>query len=302
MGLVHSDFHECSRKLLNEKGEWAKPELVAFIDDRSRLICHAQWYWRETADNFVHALTQAFLKRGLPREFMTDNGSAMKAGETRIGLERLSITHDLTLPYSPYQNGKQESFWGQVEGRLVAMLEGEENLTLKKLNEATIAWIEMEYHRKIHSETKETPIDRFLNGPSVGRKAPSPQELKEAFTIEESRSLRRSDCTISLQGTRYEIPSRFRHLKRIIIRYASWDLSDVRMVNNETGSTICRIFPLDREKNADGRRRKLSPVESKTNPVILSTSIAPLLKDYISRYRASGLPMAYLPKKEGEDK
>ena len=30
-----------------------------------------------------------------------------------------------TLPYSPYQNAKQESFWGRIEGRLMAMLEGE---------------------------------------------------------------------------------------------------------------------------------------------------------------------------------
>ncbi len=39
-------------------------------------------------------------------------------------LGRLGITHATTLPYSPYQNGKQEAFWGQVEGRLLAMLEG----------------------------------------------------------------------------------------------------------------------------------------------------------------------------------
>jgi hypothetical protein len=44
----------------------------------------------------------------------------MIAAETTQGLQRLSIVHDTTLPYSPYQNGKQESSWGQVEGRLLA--------------------------------------------------------------------------------------------------------------------------------------------------------------------------------------
>ncbi|MCW2311494.1 hypothetical protein M2244_001227 [Rhodoferax antarcticus] len=38
--------------------------------------------------------------------------------------------HQTTLPYSPYQNAKQESFWGRIEGRLMAMLEGDEGLTL----------------------------------------------------------------------------------------------------------------------------------------------------------------------------
>jgi hypothetical protein len=215
-------------------------------------------------------------------------------------LRELSIIQEFTLPYSPYQNGKQESFWGQVEGRLVAMLEGEKDLTLKKLNEATIAWIEMDYHRKVHSETNQTPIERFLDGPSVDRRSPSPQDLKEAFTIEESRSLRRSDCTISVEGTRYEIPSRYRHLKRIAVRYATWDLSNIRMVNRETGKTICRIYPVDSEKNADSRRRKLNPVDSHMEGSKLATSMAPLLKEMIESYKESGLPLAYIPKDESE--
>jgi transposase InsO family protein len=87
------------------------------------------------------------LKRGLPRALLTDKGSAMMAAEKRQGLERLGIVHDTTLTYSPYQNGKQESFWEQVEGRLLAMLDACQDLTLAFLNEATQAWIEMEYHR-----------------------------------------------------------------------------------------------------------------------------------------------------------
>jgi putative transposase len=47
---------------------------------------------------------------------MTDNGAAMLADETVSGLP-LGVVHQTTLPYSPYQNAKQESFWGRVEGR-----------------------------------------------------------------------------------------------------------------------------------------------------------------------------------------
>ncbi len=296
LGLIHSDFHVCSRKILNEKGEWVKPRLVAFMDDRSRLICHAQWYWRETTENFVHGLLQAFLKRGLPRALMTDNGKAMTAGETTSGLQRLSIIHELTLPYSPYQNGKQESFWGKVEGRLLPMLEGEENLTLKLLNDATIAWIEMEYHRKIHSETKQTPIERFLDGPFVDRKSPTLTELKQQFTVEENRSLRRSDCTISLGGRRYEVPSRFRHLKQVTIRYASWNLASVMIVNRETGHTICPIYPLDSEKNAQGQRRTM--VAASNPKPRRNSGIAPLLKEQMRMLEERGNPAAYLPKDE----
>ena len=40
----------------------------------------------------------------------------------------------------------------------MAMLEGEPELILEQLNDATIAWVEFEYHRKIHSELRCTPL------------------------------------------------------------------------------------------------------------------------------------------------
>ena len=301
LGLVHSDFHHCSRKLLNENGEWAKPVLVAFMDDRSRLICHAQWYWRETAENFIHALCQAFLKRGLPRALMTDNGSAMTAAETTQGLQRLDIIHETTLPYTPQMNGKQESFWGQIEGRLMPMLEGEEPLTLKLLNKATLAWVEYDYHRKVHSETGFTPMDRFLAGPDVARAAPSPEDLRMAFTVETARTLRRTDCTITLEAQRFEIPSSFRHLKRVSVRYATWDLSHVHLLNAKSGEIISRIFPQDKEKNSDGRRRSMeSPDTTKPLPGP-SGGIAPLLQHILSEYAATGMPVSYIPKNEKDE-
>jgi transposase InsO family protein len=143
--LWHADFHHGSRKVLTAAGQWATPLLVSFLDDHSRLVCHLQWYLQETAECFVHALIQAILKRGLPRALLTDNGPAMLAAETRAGLERLSIVHQRTLAYAAYQNAKQEVFWAQVEGRLLAMLEGVHDLTLERLNEATQAWVELEY-------------------------------------------------------------------------------------------------------------------------------------------------------------
>ncbi len=63
----------------------------------------------------------------------------MTAGEVEEGLLRLGIAGVTTLSYSPHQNGKIESFWGTVESRLMAMLEGVNALTLKTLNDATAA-------------------------------------------------------------------------------------------------------------------------------------------------------------------
>ncbi|MBV9529916.1 MAG: transposase family protein, partial [Bradyrhizobium sp.] len=147
-GVWHWDCHHGSRKVLTARGELVTPILFGVLDDRSRLACHLQWYLAENAENVAHGLSQAFQKRGLPRAALSDNGSAMIAAEIVEGLARLGILHQTTLPYSPYQNGKQESFWSSVEGRLIAMLEHGPELTLGFLNEATLAWVEHDYNRK----------------------------------------------------------------------------------------------------------------------------------------------------------
>ena len=295
-GLWHSDFHHGSLKVLTPQGEWLVPRLLATLDDRSRLSCHSQWYLSETAEDLAHGWQQAFLKRGLPRDYLTDNGSAMLAQEIRQGLLRLGIHHSTTLPYSPYQNGKQEVFFSQVEGRLMAMLENAGELTLDLLNEATQAWLEMEYHRSLHSETGQTPLHRFLQGPSVGRECPCVDELRLAFCTETSRRQRRSDGTLTLSGLRFEIPGRFRHLERVRVRYASWDLAHVYQVDEREGTVLSRLYPLDKTKNAEGRRRCLESSAVVDSGTAKQTGMAPLLRKLMREYKASGLPPAYLPK------
>lgn len=295
-GLWHLDFHHGSLKVLRPEGEWVRPILLGILDDRSRLVCHAQWYLDETAESLIHGLVQAFLKRGLPRALLTDNGSAMTAGETTQGLTRLSVTHNTTLPYSPYQNGKQESFWNPVEGRLLAMLEGQSDLSLALLNEATQAWVEMEYNREVHSETSQTPLARWLDGPSVGRESPTVDELRLAFTAAHTRKQRRSDGTASIEGARFEIAARFRHLRTLHLRYAAWDLTHVWLVDQRTDAVLSRLYPLDKLRNADGFRGVTNP--SAPAPVTEPAGMAPLLRKLMSEYAATGLPPAYIPKEE----
>jgi putative transposase len=101
--LWHLDFHHGSLRVLLDKGRWVYPLLLGIIDDHSRLCCHAQWYLAEGAEELCHGLCQAFQKRALPRALMSDNGSAMLAAETTEGLAGLSIVHETTLPYAPFQ-------------------------------------------------------------------------------------------------------------------------------------------------------------------------------------------------------
>jgi putative transposase len=303
--LWHLDFHEGSRAVLTASGEWVKPKLMGIVDDHSRLCCHLQWYFEESAECLVHALVQAIQKRALPRALMTDNGAAMRAGEFLQGLTELGITHEPTLAYSAYQNGKQEVFWGQIEGRLLPMLENVADLGIEDLNEATLAWVEQEYHRKPHDELNgQSPLERYLNAPNVGRPCEA-AELREKFRLCERRRQRQSDATVIIEGQRFEIPSAYRHISKLSVRYARWDLSFVHLYDERERRTLCRIFPLDKRKNADGRRRLRDPQtqlpEIAPSPSPPNGSMAPLLRRLIDDYRACGLPPAYVPHRNDDD-
>jgi transposase InsO family protein len=295
--LWHLDFHDGSRKVLTAGGEWKTPKLLGVLDDRSRLCCHLQWYLDETAETLVHGLSQAIAKRGLPRALLTDNGSAMVAGETTEGLARLGIVHHTTLPYSPEQNAKQEVFWAQVEGRLVAMLEGEAELTLPLLNTATQAWVEHEYQLRRHDSLGCSPRERASGDASLVRPSPSSEELRRAFRIQTTRTVRRSDVTFTVGGIRFELPWRYRVLARVRVRVARWDLSTVDLVDPRTGGHLAVILPLDAAQNADGRRRVVANASPTAAPPA-PAGIAPHLRQLMADYAATGLPPAYLPKDE----
>lgn len=297
--LWHLDFHHGSLQVLTPGGHWLRPIALGILDDHSRLCCHVQWYLSETAEDLVHGLSQAIQKRGLPRALLTDNGSAMVAEEVTEGLSRLGIVHERTLPYSPYQNGKQEAFWGTLEGRLIRMLDGLVELTLELLNKATQAWMEIEYNRAVHRETACAPVERFAKADDVLRCSPSSEALRDAFRLETERSQRQSDGTISLEGVRFEVPTRYRHFRDVAVRYARWNLGRVDLVDPRSGTILAPLYPLDKRANADGRRALVEP-QGSAAPTDAAPctggTLPPLLKQILQEYSATGLPPAYLPR------
>jgi len=295
--MWHADLHKAKRPVLTASGTWETPSLLGFIDDHTRLGCHLQWYRAETAEIFVHGLCQAIMKRGLPRSLLTDNGAAMTAGEVEDGLHRLGIAAMTTRAYSPHQNGKIESFWETVESRLMAQLENVEGLTLKRLNDATVAWLEQDYHRRVHREIAMTPHQRLAASVDASRPCPDVAVLKAAFRITRKRMLRRSDGTVSVEGIRYQMPQPWRHLREAWVRYARWDLGSVDLVDGADlhSARLCTLYPLDKRGNADGVRRPTRPGEDAAATPATGPAIPPLLQTMLDAQQASGLPPAWLP-------
>jgi hypothetical protein len=107
---------------------------------------------------------------------------------------------------------------------------------------------------------------------------------------------------VTIAGVRYELPSRYRTLERLSVRYASWDLSTVHLVDDKSGALLAPLYPLDRTKNGTQSRRLLAavaPVAPHAAAIAATPSMipemAPLLRQLITSYDAAGLPPAYLP-------
>lgn len=307
----HWDGHKGSRQVLTPLGKYETPILIGIIDDRSRLACHLQWFYgAERAEIVVDAISQAIMKRGVPASGYHDNGKAMTAEEVRQGLLRLGVVDARTLPHSPYMNGKIETFWKIVEGQLMAMLDNREVLTLDELNEATQAWCEYMYNRSKHSETGQAPLERFMAGPHIARSELGSDQLRLAFTLETRRTQRHSDGSVLIRGQRFEVPNCYRHMDRLVVRYARWDLSYVHLVDKRTSEVLCALYPQDKVANSRGVRRPLEPVWVRRAPepiaartsLLAEPNLPPLMLKLLRQQADTGLPPGYRPNKSGYGK
>jgi putative transposase len=88
--------------------------------------------------------------------------------------------------------------------------------------------------------------------------------------------------------------------QRLSVRAAFWDLSLVHLADPKTGANLCRLFLLNKRKNAQGQRAaKGSALDRPTAAVSPApSSMAPLLQKLIQQYAITGLPPAFLPKQQ----
>ena len=67
-----------------------------------------------------------------------------------------------------------------------------------------LAWLEVVYHRKLHSETGQAPLDRYRQDDAPASRPADPTELRQAFLHREERKVTKT-ATFSFQGNRYAV-------------------------------------------------------------------------------------------------
>ena len=176
--------------------------LIAFIDDATRYVIHAEFYPSLEQSMVEKCLRTAIHKEGVPKSLYFDNGLQFKNKWMARACAMLDVKLLFAKPNSPESKGKVERFNRTVDAFLAeASLQ---NLsTLDSYNKYLNVWISECYHNKVHAALKDTPANAYRNGKTPLRFA-EPGVLADAFLHFESRKVDKSGC-VSLKSRFYEV-------------------------------------------------------------------------------------------------
>ncbi|HEU5001681.1 MAG TPA: DDE-type integrase/transposase/recombinase [Actinomycetota bacterium] len=200
-----------------------RARLMLYVDDKSRLLVHGMWGFTETTRSAQLTFKAAILRRGLPEALHLDRGAAFVAAPLRRSAAVLGVRIIHSRPYHPQGRGKQERLNRLIRERFIAEAEAVGIADLNELNERFMAWAESVCNTRVHTETRETPIARFLAGDPL--RFPSAETLADAFLWSVIRKVSSTAC-VSLEGNRYQVDPVLVG-KRVECRFVPEDLTTV---------------------------------------------------------------------------
>jgi len=223
-----------------------KTYLFAWVDDYSRRILHAQYFWDEMLPRMEETFKTMVLRWGIPEKLYLDNGSVYIAAQFARILADLGVRKIHHGPYQAWAKGKVEAVMKtlKLEFQAEAQLAG--FITLEELNTALWAWIDVEYNRRNHSSTGEAPEQRFVNGlPKEHRRVENLSWFENLFLLQETRTVTKYG-EIKLEGNLYKTSARQGTL--VEVRYNPFDLKKVWRFEHEVAVETLGVKKLLHDK------------------------------------------------------
>lgn len=201
-----------------------KTYLIAIIDDASRLITNAKFYFEDNAINFQNTFKEALKKYGVPKRIFLDNGKTYKNEQLGIICANVGMALIYTKPYSPESKAKIERWFHTMKETWMRGINWSEIESIDELNRMLNDFIN-EYNNKVHSSLKDndknsSPKERWFKDQDKIRKLDSNQ-IDEYF-LHTAYPKIRSDAIAYINKIEYEVPSKYIGQK-IVVKY---DFSD----------------------------------------------------------------------------
>ena len=266
--------------VISEGRRRKKTYLIAFIDDATRVITHAEFTFSENTRSFLPVFKRALIRRGIPERLFVDNGANYRSHQFSLVCAKLGVALIHAKPFSPASKGKIERFFRTVRAQLIARLADEDTTSLDALNRRLAGWIEGEYHHAPHRGIEnDAPLERWARV-SESVRYPDPQmDLDDLFLFEDKRKVA-SDRTVSLHGRVFEVDATLIG-QRVTLRYdPSRPDASIQVVHE--GRVIERARQVDLYANCFVKReRRTGALEADRNaePSPSSLSMKSLDKD-----------------------
>ena len=239
MELVQGDARDGIWLPDGDTGKVRKTYLFAWVDDYSRRILSARYFFDEKLPCMEQTFKTMVLRWGIPKKCYLDNGKVYTSAQFAFVLAQLHIAKIHHRPYQSWCKGKIEAIMKTFKMEFQSEAARAGFLTLEELNSALWAWIEVEYHRRNHSTTGEAPADRFASGlPSDHRRVTDLAWFEALFLQREERKVSKYGA-VKLEGNSYHTNASAG--SSVQIRYDPFDLR--RVWRFEDGRSVETLEP-----------------------------------------------------------
>jgi putative transposase len=216
-------------------GKDKKTYLFAWVDDYSRKILFARYYFDEKLPRMEDSFKNMILRWGVPEKTYLDNGSVYIAAQFAWILKELGIKKVHHPPYQAWCKGKVEAIMKTIKLDFQADAQLAGFSTLDELNSALWAWMDVVYDRRIHSTTGEAPHKRYLEGlKNDHRRITDLSWFNNLFLLRENRTVTKYGV-IKLFGNTYLV-NKVSAGTTVEVRFDPFDLSSIYRF--EKGSAV----------------------------------------------------------------
>jgi len=192
--------------------------LSAFMDKHSRYIVEGRFYLKQNLDVLIDSLLRAWAIHGSPRNLYLDNAKVYHSDGLQIACYETNTKLIYRRPGDPAGGGAIERFFKTVQDNFEAEVRAGDPISLDDLNQKFQAWLSVIYHERIHSETGQSPKERYADGLTMPVRKVNINRAMRWFMKKIDRTVHLDFSDIQLANKFYRVNDRFRGNK-VIVRY-----------------------------------------------------------------------------------
>ena len=228
--------------------------LIAIIDDASRLIVSAKFYFNDNAVNFQNVFKNAVKTYGIPKKLFVDNGSTYKNDQLSLICANTGTILIHARPYSGASKAKIERWFHTMKATWMRGLKWDEIKNIDELNNLLKDFVNL-YNNKIHSSLKDdneeliSPNTRWFKDVNKIKKIDN--NLIDTYFLHTAYPRIRYDAIAYIKGYEFEVNMKYIG-KKIIVKYNPEDMTkawiyeenksieEIKLVNKIDNSKVKR--------------------------------------------------------------